>query len=136
MEVPIALRFAEAVRRLTDAARQRGLATPAFRSPPRTPGVPRALRRYRDGAVVAVALRGRSFEVIAADMVDGVLAVNHRRGAEAGRLRAELLSAIGYGSSSTVAPAAVPTVSAPVLVARRLPSGSPARVAERHTQAA
>lgn len=116
METPVAVRFAEAVRHLTAAARAHGLDVPAFRSPPRTPGVPRALRRYAGGAVVAITLRGRSFDAVLADMVDGVLAVNGRQGPQAARLRAELLAAIG--------------------LAPPLPSSPRARVAEWQTQAA
>ncbi len=122
MEPPLALQFAEAVRLLGAAARTLGLEVPAFRSPPRTPGAARALRRYPGGAVVAVALRGRPFDAIAADMVDGVLAANGCHGPAAGRRRAALLAALGHR-----APAAGPAGP---------DSGDEARVAERQTQAA
>ncbi|MFZ4584236.1 MAG: hypothetical protein ACOYNI_03320 [Acidimicrobiia bacterium] len=117
METPVALQFAEAVRQLTDVGRHLGLDVPAFRSPPRTPGALRALRRHPAGTVVAVQLRGRPFDAVLADMVDGVLAANACHGAAAGRLRAELLAALG----------------APLGPVPSLPS---ARVAERQTQAA
>ena len=74
---PISPWFARASRALSHAARQLGLAAPAFRSPPLLAGVDRSLaRRPEGGAVVAVRLRGRSQAEIRADMVDGVLAAN------------------------------------------------------------
>src|SRR2546430_495847 len=44
-------------------------------APPRLPRVPRPLRRKADGtAVVAVRLTGRAAELVAADLVEGVVA--------------------------------------------------------------
>jgi hypothetical protein len=113
------LRFADAARRLTAAARAAGLAVPAFRSPPRLAGADRSIRRYPGGTVVSVQLRGRPFADVAADMVDGVLAANRLAGPAAEHLRVALTDAIG------TMPDTPP------------PSLSPgARVAERQTQAA
>jgi hypothetical protein len=52
------------------------------------------LRRRADGtAVVAVRSRDRPPEVVAADLVDGVLAANRLTGAEVEAARSTLLSA-------------------------------------------
>src|SRR5437899_8286576 len=71
-----ALRFADAARRLGRAAHAAGLAVPAFRCPPRVAGATRTIRRYPGGTVVSVRLRGRQFEQVVADMVEGVLVAN------------------------------------------------------------
>src|SRR5215470_16895503 len=88
------LRFAEVARRLGAAAHAHGLAVPAFRSPPRTAGVARTLRRYPGGTVVSVRLRGRPFPAVVADMVDGVLAANRVAPADADVLRAALHASV------------------------------------------
>ena len=98
MDVPrsntATLRFAEVARRLGAAAHAHGLAVPAFRSPPRTAGVARTLRRYPGGTVVSVRLRGRPFPAVVADMVDGVLAANRVAPADAAALRAALHASV------------------------------------------
>src|SRR5690242_13158195 len=116
------LRFADAARRLTAAARAAGLAVPAFRSPPRLGGAARSIRRYPGGTVVSVRLRDRQFADVAADMVEGVLAANSVSGPAAEHLRAALSDAVDpTGPAHDPAP----------------PTLSPgARVAERQTQAA
>ena len=76
MEAVPTIRFADVARRLGAAARAAGLVVPAFRTPPRRPGVPRTIRRLPGGPVVAVVVRGRNLEAIVADMVEGVLAAN------------------------------------------------------------
>src|SRR5437667_1990885 len=87
--------FAELARRLADRARALGLVVPGFRSPPRVGGSVRTLRRRGDGsAVVAVQVRGRSLDAVAADLVAGVLAANGLAGAEADRARAALLAEV------------------------------------------
>src|SRR5215470_6982501 len=88
------LRFAEVARRLGAAAHAHGLAVPAFRSPPRTPGVARTLRRYPGGTVVSVRLRDRPFPAVVADMVDGVLAANRVAPSDADALRAALHASV------------------------------------------
>ncbi len=88
-----AVRFAEAARRLGRAAHALGLEVPAFRCPPKVPGADRTLRRYPGGTVVAVRLRGRRFEAVLADMVEGVLVANRVAEADAPRLRPVLADA-------------------------------------------
>ena len=95
------VRFAAAARRLADEARRRGLVVPAFRSPPRLPGVHRSIRRRPDGAaVVAVRVHGRSLEAVVTDMVEGVLAANRRspRGSE--HRQALLVAVLGEEEAS------------------------------------
>jgi hypothetical protein len=93
---------------------------PAFRSPPRVDGAVRTLRRFRDGSVISVTLRGRPFEQVVADRVDGVVRVNDLDGPAAERARGLLLAA---ASGDDPGPA------------QGLPSPR-ARMAERQTQAA
>jgi hypothetical protein len=100
---PPALRFADAARRLSAAARAVGLAAPAFRSPPRLSGAARTIRRYPGGAVVSVQLRGRSFNEVAADMVEGVLVANGVDGEARVRLRAAFREAIAPEPSTRAA---------------------------------
>src|SRR5690606_29505396 len=89
------VRFAAAVRALGVAARAHGLTAPTFRSPPRTAGLDRSVRRRADGsAIVAVRRRGRPFSAVVADLVEGVVVANGLSGAEAGRARSVLWSAI------------------------------------------
>ena len=75
---------------LGSEARRRGLVVPGFRCPPRIVGVDRSIRHHRNGAVVAVRVKGRPFVAVLADMIEGVVAANHLRPPEADRLRAEL----------------------------------------------
>jgi len=71
------VRFAQVARQLSVEAKRQGLYSPAFRSPPRVPGVTRSIRRRADGsATVSVLLRGRPAVAVVADMVDGVMAAN------------------------------------------------------------
>lgn len=100
---PPALRFADAARRLSAAARAAGLAVPAFRSPPRLSGAARTIRRYPGGAVVSVQLRGRSFAEVAADMVEGVLVANGVDGEARVRLRTAFHEAIAPEASRRAA---------------------------------
>lgn len=95
---PDAVRFADTARRLGAEARTRGLTVPAFRSPPRAPGVVRSVRRYPGGAVVSVALRERPFPEVAADMVEGVVVVNRLDGDAANGARHALRAAAGLPS--------------------------------------
>ncbi len=67
---------------------------PAFRCPPRVADAARTIRRYPGGAVVSVRLRDRSFEAVAADMVEGVLVVNRLEGEAAHRMREALAGAL------------------------------------------
>jgi hypothetical protein len=94
------IRFAELARRIGAAARAAGLVVPAFRSPPRRPGVPRTIRRLPGGPVIAVRLRSRPLADVVSDMVEGVVVANGLRGDAASRVRATLLQAIG-GTGAT-----------------------------------
>lgn len=105
-----AVQFASAARVLGEAARRGGLVVPAFRSPPRLPGAARTLRRWAGGgATVSVEVRGRPFEAVVADMVEGVVIVNRVQGHDATRLRTALWSAVlsdGRASPAAAATAA------------------------------
>ena len=104
MPVANAIRFAAVARGLAGEARARGLAVPGFRSPPRPPGLTRTIRRRSDGqAVVAVRLRGRPFDAVAADIVEGVLAANRITGRRATVLRTRLLAAVPLSDESLAA---------------------------------
>ena len=87
MESP-SLQFAATVRTIGAVARESGLSVPGFRSPPRRPGAERTLRFAPDGtATVAVAVKGRPYEAVVADLIEGVVIVNELDGIEAARLR-------------------------------------------------
>jgi len=96
-------RFATVARRLGAATRAAGLIVPAFRTPPRRPGVPRTIRRLPGGPVVAVVLHGRVFTEVVADMVDGVVVANRLEGESAGHVRATLLRALTARPNDTAA---------------------------------
>jgi hypothetical protein len=93
-----AQRFAEAARTLGAAARAAGLTVPAFRCPPRVAGATRTIRRYPGGTVVSVRLRGRKFEEVLADMVEGVLVANRIDAPALPALRALLHGALAPGA--------------------------------------
>jgi hypothetical protein len=94
LAVPIerapSMRFAVMARRLADSARRAGLVSPSFRSPPKLAGVDRALHGRGPGSVVAVRVRGRPFEAVLADMIEGIVNVNGLAGPAASRARARL----------------------------------------------
>ncbi|MSW05735.1 MAG: hypothetical protein F2894_05960 [Actinobacteria bacterium] len=144
-----ALRFASVARSLGTAARASGLEVPAFRSPPRIPDVNRSIRRYPGGSVVSVKIKGRPLGRVVEDMVDGVLIANGVRGEASPRLRLALLrAALGeFLPDTQVLNTQVSdgggVEASPVIRADSLPEApaastleQPARVAERHTQAA
>ncbi len=87
------VRFAAMARRLSEEARSLGVAAPGFRSPPRSPGLRRSIRRERDGsATVSVALRERPAIAVVADMIDGVLVASSLDGTAASAARDALWS--------------------------------------------
>jgi hypothetical protein len=87
-------------------ARRHGLTAPGFSSPPRRAGADRTIRRIPGGGVlVAVRVRGRRPDEVAADMVEGVVAANQLDGAAAAGWRAALLAAIYGGPVDLQAPA-------------------------------
>jgi len=72
--------FAKIAQELVGVARSEGLIVPTFRSPPRSSGLRRSIRRRPDGsATVSVALRGRPAAAVVADMIDGLAAANRPR---------------------------------------------------------
>lgn len=104
MDSPSTVRFAAVARRLASATRAAGLTVPAFRTPPRSRGSVRTIRRLPGGPVVAVAVRGRSSRAVVTDMVEGVVVANRLEGEAARRIRAALLAALtGAGGSSAAA---------------------------------
>ena len=117
--------FAALARFLAAESRAAGLAVPAFRSPPRVGGSPRTIRRTRDGAVVAIQLRGRAESEVATDMIEGIVLANRLEPTLADAMRARLQAAVApVDIDLTVEPPGGRN-----LAAR-------ARVAERQTQAA
>jgi len=113
------LRFAEAARCLTDAARPLGMVPPSFRSPPRI-DADRSLRRRPGGsAMVAVRYRGRPWAAVLADMVEGVVAANEVSAGEAAGLRAALWQVLEAAGLVDAVPEAPPTV-APTATVRPL----------------
>lgn len=96
---PTSLRFARLARSLGGAAQAQGLRVPTFRSPPRLGGVTRSIRRGgARGATVAVALRGRPWAAVMADMVEGVVAANRLAGERADQVRNALWEAVSEGA--------------------------------------
>jgi len=87
------LRFAAAARTLGQVARREGLVVPSFRSPPRTLGLDRSIRRPRSGVVVSVRLRDRPWIAVLVDMIDGIIVANLLEGADSSRLRSLLWEA-------------------------------------------
>jgi hypothetical protein len=94
------LEFAHAARQLAGEARRQGLVAPSFRCPPRIVGVDRSLRRHPRGAVVAVQLKGRPWQAVLADMVEGVVVVNRLQPPEADRIRTDLWRALSATESA------------------------------------
>jgi len=88
------LMFAAAARVLAIEARAMGCDVPSFRSPPRLLGAQRTIRRTPHGAVVSVAVRGRPFAAVLADMVEGVVRANSLHSPRSDRLRSELWSVL------------------------------------------
>jgi hypothetical protein len=89
------IRFADAARHLGEEARRQGLVVPAFRSPPRCSQHSRSIRRRRDGgATVSVALRGRPWPAVLADLIEGVIAANRLEGRAAAAARDGLWLAV------------------------------------------
>ena len=88
------VRFAQTVQALARVARASGLTVPGFRSPPRLDGVQRSIRRFPNGATVAVVVRGRPWPAVQSDLVEGFVAANALSGRAADDARAALWSAI------------------------------------------
>lgn len=90
------LDFAHAARTIGREVRRRGLVVPGFRCPPRITGVDRSVRRVRNGAVVAVQLKGRPWAAVVGDMIEGVIVTNQLQPPQSDRLRSELWQALGF----------------------------------------
>lgn len=88
------LRFADAARRLSEAARGEGLVAPTFRSPPTDQRLDRTVRHRAGGPVVAVRVRGRPFAAVLADMIEGVVVSNGLAGPLASSVRARLWASV------------------------------------------
>lgn len=90
------LRFAHAVRTLSESARLQGLEVPIFRSPPARKDAVRTIRRNRRGSTVAVRIGDRPWTAVLADLVDGIVLVNRLDAAAAIRCRTSLWSALEH----------------------------------------
>ena len=97
--------FADAAKVLAGVARAHGLAAPGYRTPPRTVGLDRTVRRTAQGGAVAVRVKGRPWPAVIADMIDGVIAVNQLPSLQANRVRADLWDAV-LDRVSDIAPTA------------------------------
>ncbi len=106
MQQSSSLRFAGAVQALAQSARSLELVVPSFRSPPRLVGVQRSIKRWEGGATVAVAVRGRPWPAVQADLVEGVVAANDLLSPAADRTREELWLALEGASPEAVTDAA------------------------------
>jgi len=116
--------FSECVRRIVGIARGQGLTPPAFRSPPRIPGLDRSVQRRQNGSVIiAIRREDRPFAAIQGDVIEGVVVANKLAAVKAEQFRRAAWLALESQSS---APARVaPRNSLPS--ARSAPSSSPAR---------
>lgn len=88
------LRFAHAVRTLSEATRLQGLDVPMFRTPPRRADATRTIRRTPRGATIAVRVTDRPWTAVLADLVDGVVTANALEGGRAIRCRTVLWGAL------------------------------------------
>lgn len=86
------VRFAVTARAIADGARSLGLTVPSFRTPPRVAGATRTILRRSETAMVAVAVKGRTFGAVTADLIEGVVVANGLSGSAAGEVRDQLWS--------------------------------------------
>ena len=93
------------------------------------PGADRTIRRVGDGAVVAIQIRGRAADAVAADMVDGIVLTNRLDASVAGPVRRRLMDAVIPKEIDL-------TASGPVVRSPRRKPPAPARLDRRQTQAA
>jgi hypothetical protein len=87
------VRFAIVAKTITQVAANCGLEVPGFKSPPRSGGIDRTVRRQSCGSIVAVRIKDRPFEAVIADMIEGVVLCNSMSTEKAGKLRNLLWSA-------------------------------------------
>ena len=98
--------FVAVARAVSAAATEAGLPVPGFRSPPRTPGLDRALRRWPDGRTTVLVRRaGVPADVVVDAMVQGVLVAARVERARAAVLRPRLM-AEAWGALDRPAPSA------------------------------
>jgi hypothetical protein len=100
--------FSECVRRIVAVARSQGLNPPAFRSPPRLPGLDRSVQRRAKGAVMIAIRRGeRPFAAIQGDIIEGVVVANRLSGEQAEQFRRVAWSGLEsqHKAAATVQPA-------------------------------
>lgn len=90
----VSMRFAHAVRTLSEAARLQGLDVPIFRTRPAGRGVVRTVRRTHRGATVSIVVHDRPWAEVVGDGVDAIVDVNGLDGARAARCRSALWSAL------------------------------------------
>ena len=81
------MRFAVTARVVVEACRQEGIDVPAFRTPPKTQGIDRAIRRSKLGVIVSVRIISRPFLAVVADLVEGAVICNQFVGSQASSLR-------------------------------------------------
>lgn len=81
------MRFAVAARVVVEACHAEGIEVPAFRTPPKTKGIDRAIRRSELGSIVSVRIIGRPFLAVIADLVEGAVICNQFAGSQASSLR-------------------------------------------------
>ena len=81
------MRFAVTARVVVEACRLEGIEVPAFRTPPKTQGIDRAIRRSELGVIVSVRIIGRPFLAVVADLVEGAVICNQFVGSQASSLR-------------------------------------------------
>jgi len=93
--------FSECVRRIVALARTQGLNPPAFRSPPRVPGLDRSVQRRANGSVMIAIRRGdRPFAAVQGDVIEGVVVANSLVGEQAEQFRRAAWSALEFQNKS------------------------------------
>ena len=107
-------KFAEAGRRLAAIARGMGLLAPSFRTPPRVLGHNRTIRREGDVVLVSVMGRGRAWEAVLADMIEGVVCANEISAPQADLVRNELWFRLGEVCSNSEALEGSPLTEEPI----------------------
>lgn len=98
------LEFAHWVRTIAAHMRAMELRVPAFRSPPRVPGVTRTMRPGRnpgDPPTIAIALKGRTRRDVLLDMLAGAVAAARLlpHGSTAGQLRSRVIRELGVDTT-------------------------------------
>lgn len=71
-----ATEFAQIARAVSSACGRLQLKAPGYRTPPRTLGRDRTIRRLPGGVIVAVRCTGRSVTEVAGDLIEGTLVAN------------------------------------------------------------